>query len=134
MQGGGKPAGVVHPGSRYITSITLSNDGPFDVTVLSIGVSAGQTPCLKVVGVMMAPTTGPSLQWARFRPFTLHPNDYVDVRVVTEVHACLTASEKLGPVGVPVALRGPLLPFVRHTVVLGDATIQLVRDAAVPCR
>jgi hypothetical protein len=123
--------GTVHAGSQFADLFTLSNQGPLSIDILGIATQGPWSTRLRVVRVTVAPLTGPFPRERVFSPFTLAPQQFVDVRLTVEMRGCLTNDESLLPMGVPITYR--VLGFTHHTTVYGNASIQLVHDPAVAC-
>ena len=120
------------PGRKFSFWVTLSNQGPWGVTIIGVGSRALRFDPLAVERVQIQPETGnPHLR--AFRPFSLAPHDreFVDVLVTMRMRGCLGEGSQTTIGSVPVTFR--VLGITRHTTVFLPDSITLVGRRGVHC-
>ena len=97
------------PGKDFSCWFTLSNSGPVGVTITRVGAEYGSSGPIRIERVQIDPTPGTGDgPLTTFRPFSLNPDEFIDVLVTIRMQGCLRegASTTLGSVLVSFRVLG----------------------------
>jgi hypothetical protein len=118
------------PGKELRIVFTLSNEGPFGITITHVGFGPGYLHWLSMERVQTRPESG-NQSLSPFRPFSLSAREYVDVFVTLRMTGCLGQSTQTQIGSIPVTFR--VLGFTRHTTVSLPESIVVAGRRDVQC-
>ncbi len=118
-----------HPGDTFRLFFTLSDQGPFGITITRIGwTNPTYSPYFSVARVGANRERG-TATFPPFHPFSLsgHGGEYIDVAVTVRLRGCLVDGGGTSISDIPITYR--FLGFTHHTTVYLPETIQITGTA-----